>query len=749
MSSAHIPDADLPVSSSLLQILLRHPLMVQDPFNLLSPSFKAQDLSRLPQQAPPLFEGSQAGIDDKFGHPDLLPLLWSLHRLLTAVPALPFQHGLQGWKYPPQMLEGCMKRHPSLPLRLLAWRVYRKWASLFASDGDRLLHKWVCQPDEYGHCPPFPKDGEDFQAREALAHRHVLLGQAAVPRGSAAPSVLVRTSSINAWVIPEEESNFAFETIKKIQSTIEETPSAPQVTEVHEDSNAMELDNAPAAFHSFCASAQDLSSLVSLIANQVVLPKEQPVRALIGDLTPQHEPPFVMTRPATAALRELASKFSSRAPILLMSPPASGKTSMIAHLAAQLGSSSIVSISLADRSIDAKSLLGSLSSSSTEPGTFTFIEGTLTRCLKQGKWLVLDDIDMAAPDVLALIASLAERMRERSQTWPAGAHGGVSGEASVGVSANGRWVPAREGFALFATTNNILSPPRWLGCQFWAQVAQQPLVDSDMADVLAESFPRIHGPLMQEILRVWEVVCDSKDQHRRQITFRDLHKCARLFYCLSNSRSSKFASFRWTRRINNLVPASAAAASTFRRNPTFQEEAFLEAFDVFFSSVPDITVPSVQHQLSRLSAELGLSEERAAWLLDGRSPECILPSQADATRNSRLKIGRITLQRKLQALPKHARPYAMTKASTNLLEKLAVSTHFVEPVLFVGETGTGKTTTVSQLAMLLGQELIALNMSNQSEASDLIGGFKPIDLSAEAYSKSFVLSHWSCNQDIV
>lgn len=55
-----------------------------------------------------------------------------------------------------------------------------------------------------------------------------------------------------------------------------------------------------------------------------------------------------------------------------------------------------------------------------------------------------------------------------------------------------------------------------------------------------------------------------------------------------------------------------------------------------------------------------------------------------------------------------------------------------EPVLMVGETGTGKTAAVGYLAELLGKRLTALNLSNQTEAGDLIGGFRPIDEAEEA-----------------
>lgn len=47
-------------------------------------------------------------------------------------------------------------------------------------------------------------------------------------------------------------------------------------------------------------------------------------------------------------------------------------------------------------------------------------------------------------------------------------------------------------------------------------------------------------------------------------------------------------------------------------------------------------------------------------------------------------------------------------SSLHLLEKLAVSVKYNEAVLMVGETGTGKTTMVQDLAMRLGQRLTVL-----------------------------------------
>lgn len=48
-----------------------------------------------------------------------------------------------------------------------------------------------------------------------------------------------------------------------------------------------------------------------------------------------------------------------------------------------------------------------------------------------------------------------------------------------------------------------------------------------------------------------------------------------------------------------------------------------------------------------------------------------------------------------------------------------------EPVLLVGETGTGKTTVCQLLAFMRGQRLQVLNCNQHTETSDFLGGFRP------------------------
>lgn len=54
------------------------------------------------------------------------------------------------------------------------------------------------------------------------------------------------------------------------------------------------------------------------------------------------------------------------------------------------------------------------------------------------------------------------------------------------------------------------------------------------------------------------------------------------------------------------------------------------------------------------------------------------------------------------------KPFVQIRSSVHVLERIACSVKLNEPVLLVGETGTGKTTLVQSLAARLAQKLVVL-----------------------------------------
>lgn len=84
-----------------------------------------------------------------------------------------------------------------------------------------------------------------------------------------------------------------------------------------------------------------------------------------------------------------------------------------------------------------------------------------------------------------------------------------------------------------------------------------------------------------------------------------------------------------------------------------------------------------------------------------------------------------------------------TKAMQRLFVLVARALRFNEPVLLVGETGSGKTSVCQVYADITSRRLHGLNCHQNTETADLIGGLRPIrnraSLEAEALQKAGVL----------
>ena len=82
--------------------------------------------------------------------------------------------------------------------------------------------------------------------------------------------------------------------------------------------------------------------------------------------------------------------------------------------------------------------------------------------------------------------------------------------------------------------------------------------------------------------------------------------------------------------------------------------------------------------------------------------------------------------------------FAHTKHSRRVLERVAVCAAMDEPVLLVGETGSGKTTSVQELADMTSRKLVVQNLSLSTDSSDLLGGFRPVTM-RQLFQPSYVL----------
>ena len=139
---------------------------------------------------------------------------------------------------------------------------------------------------------------------------------------------------------------------------------------------------------------------------------------------------FVLTPTVEAIIRDLAAAVAADgAPVLLQGPTSVGKTTMIEYLAARTGHR-CVRINNHEHT-DVQEYVGGYASSET--GQLVFRDGLLVQALRNGDWLILDELNLAPSDVLEALNRILDDNRE------------------LLIPETGERVVPNEGFMLFAT----------------------------------------------------------------------------------------------------------------------------------------------------------------------------------------------------------------------------------------------------------------------------------------------------------
>ncbi|CAH8610286.1 unnamed protein product [Schistosoma haematobium] len=401
-------------------------------------------------------------------------------------------------------------------------------------------------------------------------------------------------------------------------------------------------------------------------------------------------------------------------PILIAGPVGCGKSSLANKLAKEY-CNVMRSIQISEHT-DAKTLLGAYCCTEI-PGQFTWRPGPLISSIEHGYGLVLEDIDRGSPELQILITSVLRKLKNHS----------VNSNNNILLDpVSGNPITHHPNFRLFMTR-------RFISChgedfrqesgnalaEFldrYCFVISLPNFSKDETNLLiSHQYPTL-VPFIDRIMNIYAFVVES---------FRN---DSTVIQSTMNSSRLRGISVR-----DLLKFCSRISALTEKEN--FSELLLLNAVDCFLSSMCNCIK---QLEIAcRLAGELNLSVENARNILCCRSIEISLHPQ-----KSVLKVGRTILPCRrtpeweikvsggnsiLQSSNDIIWPFASTRLSSSLLERLAVAVQHKEPVLLVGETGTGKTSTVQRLAYLTGHRLRVINLNQQSDSVDLMGGFKPVD----------------------
>ncbi|XP_034006274.1 midasin isoform X1 [Trematomus bernacchii] len=443
--------------------------------------------------------------------------------------------------------------------------------------------------------------------------------------------------------------------------------------------------------------SEDLSQNVVAVCG-VILPR-------IAPRLPEqrNQKDLVLVDSTCRNLRRLALAVASQKPVLLEGPIGCGKTALVEFMAAVTGhtkATDILKVQLGDQT-DSKMLLGMYRCTDI-PGKFVWQPGTLTQAVSKGQWILLEDIDHAPLDVISVLLPLMENKK-------------------LMIPGREDCIDVAPGFLFFATRRMYYSGGSWhkpqnshaaLLDKYWTKLQMGNMPREELKKVLVGRYPQL--TVVSE--RLLDIYCQlTGERHRDSSSLQtpeDSPQHSEDRSTLEGRALSLRDLLKWCERISvNFDSTSSATA----------QNVFQEALDCFTAM---LSRPEGRLRMAEIiGSKLNISKEKAQHF-------CQMYQPGISVSEVGVSVGRVTLCRKQTEavqLSVDSQTFAATRPSAVLLEQLAVCVAKGEPVLLVGETGTGKTSTVQHLTRVTGHRLRVVNMNQQSDTADLLGGYKPVD----------------------
>lgn len=368
-----------------------------------------------------------------------------------------------------------------------------------------------------------------------------------------------------------------------------------------------------------------------------------------------------------------------------------------------------------DGQTDFKSLLGNYTCSE-KVGEFEWKKGPLVSAMENGLWLILENFQEANEELINSLITCVQT-------------------GQIRLPSVGQTIHKAIGFKVIAVTDVDFNKHSHSSSATLASLYDTAaIVDlnenfafSNYKEVFSTVFSQLSSNpndalVYQMFEKIYEaILCDT---HLSNNLSHQQRKVLNL-----NLKSFSTLLNRFYFQIKNVYGEAGLNSATYSTE-LFRKYLFLEILDCLFYKAKDIR--SFDLLLTKVAEILDLSFQELMTYVENYSPDIELIAP-------RLKLGRLglvscniflekTQNNDINASKPSFNSLIYNAYTKRIIEKIATCLMHGESCLLVGDTGCGKTTIAQHVAELFGKKLHVYNLSQGSDAMDLVGGYKPVDM---------------------
>ena len=385
-------------------------------------------------------------------------------------------------------------------------------------------------------------------------------------------------------------------------------------------------------------------------------------------------PACVFTKSSFNIIKTVALGYKLRHPVLLLGPTSTGKSFLIKWLATLLGYDHL-SYTLNPYSSKFE-LIGGIKPN--KEGRFIWQDGIVLKAAKEGKWLVLEEINLASSDIIEILNDYL-----------------TTGKFTYSQNGQQKQVIPAPNFAIFATANpESYSQRQKLSKVFlsrWKIYYQKELTESEMAEILSSLF-KVPSSITLMIARFHKTL-------EKQAQAKVIGKEEKDHYIYSLRDI-----IRVGKRISVLLKSNLSDKEFFK-------QLFWELYTVYLARIRD---------KSEKEALIGSLDAHFGFRMKGLKLEEIIDGQREKIA---FLLDEIKVTRGDEFIPQTEADIIPTSSQKFILTSILKAIKYNEPVLLVGMPASGKTTLIRHLAKEKQTNLFYINLSSDTGLEELLGGY--------------------------